>query len=234
MKTVISVNPMSILQSRISVTIITVSPSCKPTAALFIPNSCHSNKAILSTKGIQQQSAYQPISSLQRWSCFYTFNCSIIHSYCHQDRSYTVPQNAVTSNISLKVLNHHKLTRNNEVVQHYFDQSESVNTFIDNLIDGQETKLASYLLENVNLNFSLQQELESRSLPPVQLITFNKDYTHWLKFIKNLKHQVYSKPNTNIQMERLLSILKGEAKKCFQLLLIAFLFRFHLIILPPS
>ena len=143
-------------------------------------------------------------------------NRPIVHSYRHQDNSHTVPQNAVTSNISSEVPHHHQLDRNNDVAQPtHSDQSESVDAFIDNFIDGQETKLPSYLFEKVNLNFSLQQELESRSLPPVQLIIFNGDPTHWPEFIENFKSRVHLKPtfNDNIRMERLLSVLEGDAKK---------------------
>ena len=66
-------------------------------------------------------------------------------------------------------------------------KTEPVDQFIDLLIEGKETILPrenSVTLTSAN---AVQQEIESRHLPPVDLKTFSGDPSQWSEFIENFK-----------------------------------------------
>ena len=58
-------------------------------------------------------------------------------------------------------------------------------------------------------------ELESKSLPPVELTCFDGDgYCKWPDFIENFKNRVHKKQSftDDIRIERLIRVLDGKAK----------------------
>ena len=68
---------------------------------------------------------------------------------------------------------------------------------------------------SLNLINTLHQELETRSLPIVNLVSFGGNPCNWAEFITGFKNRVHFRRSfsDNMHMERLLSVLKGEAKK---------------------
>ena len=91
---------------------------------------------------------------------------------------------------------------------------ESLDALIDNLLEDQETDLHK-TTSFVNLQFSLKQEYEMRTLPPIKLHQFSGNPIGWPEFIKNFHSMVHFKTtfDDNLRMERLCSILDREAKR---------------------
>ena len=92
-------------------------------------------------------------------------------------------------------------------------KSETVDQVIDNLIEEKETEL-SYDRPPFSIQHCLNQEFKSKQLPPMKLRFFNGNPNYWLEFIENFKSRIHFKSsfNDNIAMERLLSVLDGDAK----------------------
>ena len=61
----------------------------------------------------------------------------------------------------------------------------------------------------------MQKDIESRSLPPIDILRFDGDPSKWPEFIDNFKTRVHMKVtfNDSMRMERLHSVLDGDAKK---------------------
>ena len=61
----------------------------------------------------------------------------------------------------------------------------------------------------------MQKDIESCSLPPIDVLRFDSDSSKWPEFIDNIKTRVPVKVrfNDSMQMERLHSILDSDAKK---------------------
>ena len=84
------------------------------------------------------------------------------------------------------------------------------------MVEGEETKLEPYLKnQSISVADALQKELDMRSLPPIELMSFNGDSAVWPDFIENFKTRVHQKGSFNdqIRIERLFSVLTGEALK---------------------
>ena len=98
-------------------------------------------------------------------------------------------------------------------------KSETVDQFIDNLVEGKETEL-SYDGPPFSIQQCLNQEFESKQLPPIELRRFNGNPIYWPEFIENFKSRVHFKPsfNDNIGMEKLLSVLDGDTKRSVEVL----------------
>lgn len=64
----------------------------------------------------------------------------------------------------------------------------------------------------------LRWEYESRNLPTIELTRFDGSPKQWPEFIENFKKRVHNKTtfDDNTRMERLLSVLDGDAKKAVQ------------------
>ena len=94
-------------------------------------------------------------------------------------------------------------------------QIEPVDLFINLLVEGQETILDTSSSENITVLSAVHQHLEAKNLPPIELLTFDGNPTCWPEFIENFKIMVHLKTtfNDTIRMERLLSMLRGEAKR---------------------
>ena len=92
--------------------------------------------------------------------------------------------------------------------------SQPIGSFTDLLIEGEETVLSAVTSENITVAADLQQELETRHLPPIDLIPFDGNPLNWPEFIQNFKERFHLKKtfSNSMIMERLLSVLKGEAK----------------------
>ena len=93
--------------------------------------------------------------------------------------------------------------------------SQTVDRFIDLLIEGKEAILPRENSITLTIANTVQQETEPRHLPPVDLKTFRGDPSQWPEFIENFKTHVHTKPtfNDTMRMERLISVLRGEVKK---------------------
>ena len=91
---------------------------------------------------------------------------------------------------------------------------QSIDSFIDDLVEGEETCLAG-LSNPVTASAALRYEFESKTLPIIELTKFNGDSAKWPEFIENFSRRVHFKLSftDNDRMERLLSVLTGEAKK---------------------
>ena len=72
--------------------------------------------------------------------------------------------------------------------------------------------------ENITVAPALQQELETKHLPPIDLIPFGGNPLNWPELIQNFKEKVHLKKSfsDSMRMKCLLSILKEEAKNCHQ------------------
>ena len=98
-----------------------------------------------------------------------------------------------------------------------FDHNEKTKTepadqFIDLLIEGKETILPRENSVTLTIANAVQQEIESRHLPPVDLKTFSGDPSQWPEFMENFKTRVHTKStfNDTMRMDRLISVLRGE------------------------
>ena len=65
-----------------------------------------------------------------------------------------------------------------------------VDKFIDDLIEGVETNLP-VSRHPVDVSFEMQQEYESRLLPPVILRHFRGKFAEWPEFISNVYNRVH-------------------------------------------
>ena len=94
-------------------------------------------------------------------------------------------------------------------------QIEPVDLFIDLLVKGQEIISDTSSREDNTLLSAVHQHLEAKNLPPIELLTFDGNPSCWPEFIENFKIMVHLKTtfNDTIRMERLLSVLRGEAKR---------------------
>ena len=101
-----------------------------------------------------------------------------------------------------------------------FDSSVSIHPnnciddFIDRLVEGKETVLPERD-PDISASMLLQLEYESKCLPVMELFRFDGDPCKWPDFIQNFKNRVHDKRSftDDIRMERLLSVLDGEAKR---------------------
>ena len=61
----------------------------------------------------------------------------------------------------------------------------------------------------------LRQEFDSKHLPPIELRHFDGNPAYWPEFIESFRSKIHFKPSftDSIRMERLLSVLEGEAKR---------------------
>ena len=94
-------------------------------------------------------------------------------------------------------------------------QIEPVDLFIDRLVEGQETILESTSNEKITVLSAVHQQLEARNLPPIELLTFDGNPGSWSEFIENFKIMIHCKStfNDTIRLERLLNVLRGDAKR---------------------
>ena len=91
----------------------------------------------------------------------------------------------------------------------------AIDAFIDELIEGKETVVAADSQTDDSIRIILQKDIESRSLPPIDILRFDGDPSKWPEFIDNFKTRVHMKVtfNDSMRMERLHSVLDGDAKK---------------------
>ena len=70
---------------------------------------------------------------------------------------------------------------------------QSIDSFIDELVEGEESSFASRTRTSVNFTLALQQEVDSDNLPPIPLIRFEGNPSKWPEFIENVFTRVHSK-----------------------------------------
>ena len=93
---------------------------------------------------------------------------------------------------------------------------DPVDRFIDLLVEGKETIIKqSPQSSQLNLHFVLKEEIESRTLPPIDLTKFDGNPGKWPEFIYNFKTRVHNKATftDSVRMARLISVLEGDVKK---------------------
>ena len=71
--------------------------------------------------------------------------------------------------------------------------AQSIDSFIDELVEGEESSFASRTRTSVNFTLALQQEVDSDNLPPIPLIRFEGNPSKWPEFIENIFTRVHSK-----------------------------------------
>ena len=93
--------------------------------------------------------------------------------------------------------------------------TEPVDQFIDYLVEGKETVIPKEPETSLNLINTLYKELETRNLPIVNLVSFDENPCNWPELMADFISRVHFKRNfsDNMRRERLLSVLRGEAKK---------------------
>ena len=89
-----------------------------------------------------------------------------------------------------------------------------IDEFIDRLVEGEETVLPERD-PVISMSMLLQLEYESKCLPVMELFRFDRDPCKWPDFIQSFKNRVHDKRSFTdyIQIEKLLSVLDGEAKQ---------------------
>ena len=127
---------------------------------------------------------------------------------------YQIPVDNKKSNESFrdeaKSENNDNKTSNSAIV------IEPIDKFIDELLEGQEVSLSEIdPTPALSIADALKEELESRHLPHVDLLTFDGNRTKLAEFIENFRTRVHNKVcfTNSMRMERLLSVLKGETKR---------------------
>ena len=82
------------------------------------------------------------------------------------------------------------------------------------MVEGEETVLGAVTSENITVAAALQQVLETRHLPPIDLIPFDGNLLNWPEFIQNFKERVHLMKSfsDSMRMERSLSVLKVGVK----------------------
>ena len=86
---------------------------------------------------------------------------------------------------------------------------------MDELIEGKERVVATDSQTDNSIRIILQKDIESGTLPPIDVIRFDEDPSKCPEFSNNFKTRVHTKVtfNDTMQMKILHSILDGDAKK---------------------
>ena len=77
------------------------------------------------------------------------------------------------------------------ICQNLRGTNSSIDGFIDELVEGEESSSACQTRTSVNLTLALQQEVNLRSLPPIPLIRFVGNPSKWPEFIENFFTRVH-------------------------------------------
>ena len=90
-----------------------------------------------------------------------------------------------------------------------------IDEFIDKLVEGEVTVLTINNLANFTVMNILHKELESRHLPPSELMIFDRNLRQWPEFIADFKEGVHLKQTFSDQLwlERLLNVRRDDAKR---------------------
>ena len=93
----------------------------------------------------------------------------------------------------------------------------SVDSFPDKLVEFEET-VTSKGNDFLSAQQVLQREFESQNLPPIELKRFDGNPELWPEFIENFYSRVHRMASfdNNLKMDRLLSVLDGDAKRSIQ------------------
>ena len=91
--------------------------------------------------------------------------------------------------------------------------------------EGKETVLGSKS-NSLTVHEVLRQEFDAKHLPPIELKYFGKNSAYWPQFIKTFTSEIHFKPSFTdcTRMERLLSVLEGEAKRSVESIRISGIF----------
>ena len=69
----------------------------------------------------------------------------------------------------------------------------STDSFIDTLFEGSETVTNTATDQSSSTMALLERDLESRNLPPMELLRFNGNPSYWSEFIQYFKQSPYEK-----------------------------------------
>ena len=91
--------------------------------------------------------------------------------------------------------------------------------------EGKETVLGSKT-NSLTVHEVLRQEFDAKHLPPIELRLFDKNSAYWPQFFKSFTSNIHFKPSFTdcTRMERLLSVLEGEAKRSVESIRISGIF----------
>ena len=67
----------------------------------------------------------------------------------------------------------------------YEKVAQSVDSFIDELAEGEESSFTSQTRTIVNLTLALQQDVDLHNLPSIPLIRFDGNPSKWPEFVEN-------------------------------------------------
>ena len=98
----------------------------------------------------------------------------------------------------------------------YEKVAQSIDSFIDELAEGEESSFTSQTRTIVNLTLALQQDVDLHNLSSIPLIRFDGNPSKWPEFVENFfTRRVHSKQtfDDNTRMIRLLSTWDGETKR---------------------
>ena len=92
-----------------------------------------------------------------------------------------------------------------------------MDSFIDELVEFEET-VNSKGNDFLSAQQVLQRQFDSRNLPPIELKRFDGNPELWPEFIENFYSRVHRMASfdNNLKMDRLLSVLDGDAKRSIQ------------------
>ena len=104
-----------------------------------------------------------------------------------------------------------------EVANFKVQKREPIDSFIDHLIEGQETKLLKCNKE-IDTKTALKLEFKSRSLPVVPLFGFNGNTSRWPEFIECFHTRVHCRSSfdDSMRMTYLISAVDSEAKRAIE------------------
>ena len=112
------------------------------------------------------------------------------------------------------------MSQNKNEIRFYFENTQSnpkeekisqvarsLDSFIDDLVEGEESYNHPISQISVSPTLALQQEFESLNLPPIPLLRFDGNPSRWPELIENFFTRVHSKQtfDDNTRMIRLLS-----------------------------
>ena len=76
----------------------------------------------------------------------------------------------------------------------FLNKRKTADSFIEDLVEGQETSFSSKPSEFVlEAKLAIQRDIESRNLPPIPLCRFNRNSSNWPEFIECFYSRVHCK-----------------------------------------
>ena len=107
-----------------------------------------------------------------------------------KDKTENIPYIPTSSKTVSRNLTQDNFSENDNTSRNYNKPHfQPIDSFTDLLIEGKETVLSAVTSENITVAAALQQELETRHLPPIYLIPFDGNPLNWPEFIQNFRKE---------------------------------------------